>query len=75
MGDREVTDEPLGIISKDDAIEFATNAKKNNLLDVPGWKHLRQYHETSKMLIRAAKQSRSGQVRASLRYQFGYQVP
>ena len=39
----EVTYELLGIISKDDPIECATYAKSNNLLDVPGWKHLRRY--------------------------------
>ena len=71
----EVTYESLAIISMDDPVECETYAKKNNLLDVPGGKHLRRYVKTSKRLIRAAKDSRLRQVRASLRYKFGYQVP
>ena len=40
-----------------------------------GWKHLKRYAKTSKRLIRAVKQSRIHQVRASARYQHGFQVP
>ena len=54
----EVTYEPLGIISKVDPIECATHAMKINLLDVPGWRHLRKYVKTSKRFIKATKQSR-----------------
>ena len=38
-------------------------------------KHLKRYAKTSKRLIRAVKQSRIRQVRASARYQHGFQVP
>ena len=44
-------------------------------LTQPGWKHLKRYAKTSKRLIRAVKQSRIRQVRASARYQHGFQVP
>ena len=71
----EVTYEPLALISKDDPITCAVYAKKHDLLDTTGWKHLKRYAKTSKRLIRAVKQSRICQVRASARYQHGFQVP
>ena len=71
----EVTYEPLTLISKDDPITRAVYAKKHDLLDTTGWKHLKRYAKTSKRLIRAVKQSRIRQVRASARYQQGFQVP
>ena len=74
-GPGEVTYEPLTLISKDDPITCAVYAKKHDLLDTTGWKHLKRYAKTSKRLIRAVKQSRIRQVRASARYQHGFQVP
>ena len=71
----EVTYEPLTLISKDDPITCAVYAKKHDLLDTTGWKHLKRYAKTSKRLIRAVKQSRIRKVRASARYQHGFQVP
>ena len=71
----EVTYEPLTLISKDDPITCAVYAKKHDLLDTTGWKRLKRYAKTSKRLIRAVKQSRIRQVRASARYQHGFQVP
>ena len=52
----EVTYEPLTLISKDDPITCAVYAKKHDLLDTTGWKHLKRYAKTSKRLIRAVKQ-------------------
>ena len=71
----EVTYEPLTLISKDDPITCAVYAKKHDLLDTTGWKHLKRYAKTSRRLIRAVKQSRIRQVRASARYLHGFQVP
>ena len=71
----EVTYEPLTLISKDDPITCAVYAKKHDLLDTTRWKHLKRYAKTFKRLIRAVKQSRICQVRASARYQHGFQVP
>ena len=62
-------------VSKDDPITCAVYAKKHDLLDTTEWKHLKRYAKTSKRLIRAVKQSRIRQVRASVRYQHGFQVP
>ena len=52
----EVTYEPLTLISKDDPITCAVYAKKHDLIDTTGWKHLKRYAKTSKRLIRAVKQ-------------------
>ena len=71
----QVTYEPLTLISKDDPITCAVYAKKHDLLDTTGWKHLKRYAKTSKRLIRAVKQSMTCQVRASAQYQHGFQVP
>ena len=70
----EVTLESLPLISKDNPVTCTLYAKKHDLLDTTRWKHLKRYTKTSKRLIRAVKQSRIHQVRASARYQHGFQV-
>ena len=70
----EVTLESLPFISKDNPVTCTLYAKKHDLLDTTRWKHLKRYTKTSKRLIRAVKQSRIHQVRASARYQHGFQV-
>ena len=72
---REVTYEPLTLISKEDPINCAVYAKKRDLLDTTGWNHPKRHAKISKRTIRAVKQSRIHQVRASARYQHGFQVP
>ena len=71
----EVTYEPLTLISKEDPINCAVYAKKHDLLDTTRWNHPKRHAKISKRLIRAVKQSRIRQVRASARYQHGFQVP
>ena len=71
----EVTYEPLTLISKEDLINCAVYAKKRDLLDTTGWNHPKRHAKISKRPIRAVKQSRIHQVRASARYQHGFQVP
>ena len=71
----EVTYEPLTLISKKDPINCAIYAKKRDLLDTTGWNHPKRHAKISKRPIRAVKQSRIHQVRASARYQHGFQVP
>ena len=71
----EVTYEPLTLISMEDPINCAVYAKKCDLLDTTGWNHPKRHAMISKRPIRAVKQSRIHQVRASARYQHGFQVP
>ena len=60
----EVTLESLPLISKDNPVTCTLYAKKRDLLDTT----------RSKRLIRAVKQSRIHQVRASARYQHSFQI-
>ena len=71
----EVTYEPLTLISKEDPINCAVYVKKHDLPDTTRWNHPKGHAKISKRLIRAVKQSRIRQVRASARYQHGFQVP
>ena len=71
----EVTYEPLTLISKEDPINCAVYAKKRDLLDTTGWNYPKRHAKISKRPIRAVKQSRIHQARASARYQHGFQVP
>ena len=71
----EDTYEPLTLISKDDPTNCAVYAKKRDLLDTTGCNHPKRHAKISKRLIRAVRQSRIHQVRASARYQHGFQVP
>ena len=71
----EITYEPLTLISKKDPINCAVYTKKRDLLDTTGWNHPKRHAKISKRPIRAVKQSRIHQVRASARYQHGFQVP
>ena len=70
----EVTYEPLTLISKEDPINCAVYAKKRDLLNTTGWNHPKRHAKISKRPIRAVKQSRIHQVRASARYQHDFQV-
>ena len=63
----EVTYDPLTAISQDDPATCAAYARKHGLPDRGGWKYLQHCAKTTKRLIRAAKQSRLRQVRASIR--------
>ena len=46
--DNNFTDEPLKLISKDDPVSMATYAYENDLLETPGWKHLRNIVKNQK---------------------------
>ena len=71
----EDTYDPLTLISKDDPTNCSVYAKKRDLLDTTGYNPPKRHAKISKRLIRAVKQSRIHQVRASARYQHGFQVP
>ena len=71
----EITYEPLSIIARDDPITCAVYAKKHDLLDQQGWKHLKRFTRTQKAMVRAIKQARLRQVRYAQRFKFGYEIP
>jgi hypothetical protein len=71
----EITHEPLSLIGTDDPVTCAAYAKKQGLLDQPGWKKFKRYAKKEKTLIRAMKQNKLRQARHSVKYMFGYQIP
>jgi hypothetical protein len=71
----EVTIEPLNLISKDDPVTVAVYAKEHNLLDTEGWKQFKSRARREKKMLRELKQAHLRQVRRSVRYKYGYQVP
>ena len=73
--DRSETDEPLGIVSKDDALTCADYARKHGLLDTPGWKFLRKHGRRTQKLKRMLKQARATAAKHAPIFKFGVQVP
>ena len=71
----ETTYEPLHVIAQDDPVTCAIYAKNNGLLDTPGWKRFKQMAKRDKRMLREINQSKLRQVRRSVKYKFGYQVP
>ena len=56
-------------------VTCAVYAKKNGLLHMPGWKRFKQMAKRQGRLLRKVNQSKLRQVRRSVRYKFGIQVP
>ena len=71
----ETTYEPLNAIATDDPVTCALYAKRNGLLDTPGWKQFKRLAKREKVLIRMLKQTKLHQVNRSPIYMFGYRVP
>jgi hypothetical protein len=71
----EVTSEPLNQMAMDDPITCAVYAKENDLLDTPGWKQFKSRAKREKRMLRELKQAHLRQVRRSVKFKFGYQVP
>ena len=71
----ETTYEPLHIIAQDEPITCAVYAKNNGFLDTPGWKRFKHMAKRDKRMLREINQSRLRQVRRSVKYKFGFQVP
>ena len=62
---KEITEEPLSIISQDDPVTCAAYAKEHNLLHLPEWNKLKHIAKHQKTLTRAIHQSKIRQVRIS----------
>ena len=67
--------EPLSNIIADDCYSCAVYVNKFNLLNTQGWKQLNRYARTAKRLIRALKESKYRQAKATKRYKHGWEVP
>ncbi len=71
----EVRYEPLSLIAKDDPVTCAVYAKKNRLLETPGWKQFKKLGKRDKVLERAYNQAKLQSFRRSIKFQFGFQIP
>ena len=59
---REITEEPLSIIAKDDPVTCAAYAKEHNVLHLPKWNKLKDIAKQQKPLTRAINQTMNRQV-------------
>ena len=66
---------PLSNIIASDPYTCPINAKKYDLLDTSGWKALKRHARTARRLIRAFKNSKYRQAKASRKYKYGWEVP
>ncbi len=71
----EKTWEPLNMMIRSDPVTLAVHAKKNDLLETPGWKTLKRAARRAKQLQRMVNASKRKLETGSVRYKFGVQVP
>jgi len=71
----ERTYEPLDLIAADNPAVVAEYAKRNGLLDTPGWKRFKRLARRPKVLERAINQAKRRSFRTTPVYMFGYRVP
>ena len=71
----EITAEPLRAISADDPVTCADYARRNNLLDTEGWRHLKRYGKNAKKLTRLLNQAKLRSYRETKKYKYGFEVP
>ena len=71
----ERTWEPIQILRQDDPVTLAKYGSEHDLLDQPGWKRLKRYVRSAKIMKRNLKQARMYAARTVVRYKFGVKVP
>jgi len=69
------TYEPLNVIAADDQVNVALYGKRNDLLDLPGWKRFKRLAHREKKMLRMVNQANLKSVRRAAVYEFGYRVP
>ena len=55
----EMTDEPFNIIAEDAPVACAVHAKKNNLLNQPGWKQFKRWAQRHGRFFTEAKKAKT----------------
>ena len=71
----ETTYEPLSIIAADDPVSCAVYAKKNGLLDTPGWRRFKTLAKRDQHRIQMANKAKLKSYSRTPRFKFGYQIP
>jgi hypothetical protein len=69
MGNRG---EPLDIIAKDDPVTCAEYARRNGLLDTPGWKRFKSLGKNEKKIERMVNQAKLKSYRRDPFWKFGF---
>mgnify|MGYP003449427917 FL=1 len=73
--DGSETWEPLNVMIAQDPVTCASYAKRNDLVELPGWTSLRKYARRAKVLDRQIKQANMKAHRRAPIYKFGVRVP
>ncbi len=71
----ECTDEPLAIIAADAPVACAIYARKNNLLNKPGWKRFKRLAKRQGKFFTEANKARICQNFYKPKYKYGVQIP
>ena len=69
------TYEPLKTIATESPVVCALYAKRNGLLETPGWKRFNNIAKNEKKLTRMLNQAKLSSFRRSTVYQYGFKVP
>jgi hypothetical protein len=69
------TYEPMSAVATDDPITLTKYAIDNDLLDKPGWKHLKRFARREKKFQRMLNQAKRANDRNAPIFMFGVQVP
>jgi hypothetical protein len=71
----EITSEPLNVIAFDDPVTCAIYARKNSLLNLPGWKRFKSIAKREKKFLRMVNQAKLRSYNTAKRYKYGFEVP
>jgi hypothetical protein len=71
----EITTEPLSVIAADDPVTCAVYAREHDLLDVEGWKCIRNLAKHENHFLRLVKQAKIKSYHQSTKYKFTYRIP
>jgi hypothetical protein len=71
----EITSEPLNVIAFDDPVTCAIYARKNSLLNLPGWKRFKSIAKREKKFLWMVNQAKLRSYNTAKRYKCGFEVP
>jgi hypothetical protein len=71
----EITKEPLKKIATDDQVTWAIYVRENDLLDKPGWKHLKYIAKQEKKFTYMVNQAKLRSYNTAPWYKYGFEVP
>jgi hypothetical protein len=71
----ETTYQPLDLIAEDDPVLFAEYARRNRLLDTPGWKCFKRLGQSEKKIERIVKQAKLTSYRRDPFWKFSVLLP